>query len=346
VSERAKSLANGKCQVDTVRYEDAYQYQRIFAPLVKLEAAYDRRTKEAQVQQNVVVRWDVGLNKKRLAFFALPKLNEELKLMAGDELRLTFFADAREPPWACVGSVVKLPDCECWALLNLHRTHPPQAAATRWASSCAATPACPPTPRAASRSTLSGRPSRSTGVSPGEYVHIRGLKHANTQDGDGAAPLRRGRRQRLQLHLPQAARPRAGRRAVQGGAAQALLGAQPARAQPQPGVRREDGAAAAAEPHPGRTLAKSATPQPSNHAQGPPGTGKTVTSATLVYQLVQALGGPCLVCAPSNIAVDQLTEKLHRTGLRVVRLCAKSREAIDSSVSFLALHNQVRGMEG
>ena len=47
------------------------------------------------------------------------------------------------------------------------------------------------------------------------------------------------------------------------------------------------------------------------------------------------------MCAPSNIAVDQLTEKIHKTGLKVVRLCAKSREAIDSPVSFLALHNQV-----
>ena len=58
---------------------------------------------------------------------------------------------------------------------------------------------------------------------------------------------------------------------------------------------------------------------------------------------------PCsqiLVCAPSNIAVDQLTEKIHRTGLKVVRLCAKSREAIDSPVSFLALHNQVRAHPG
>lgn len=54
---------------------------------------------------------------------------------------------------------------------------------------------------------------------------------------------------------------------------------------------------------------------------------------------------PVLVCAPSNIAVDQLTEKIHQTGLKVVRLCAKSREAIDSPVSFLALHNQTRNME-
>ena len=53
-----------------------------------------------------------------------------------------------------------------------------------------------------------------------------------------------------------------------------------------------------------------------------------------------------LVCAPSNIAVDQLTEKIHRTGLKVVRLCAKSREAIDSPVSFLALHHQVMAHTG
>ena len=47
------------------------------------------------------------------------------------------------------------------------------------------------------------------------------------------------------------------------------------------------------------------------------------------------------MCAPSNTAVDQLTEKVHRTGLKVVRLCAKSREAIDSPVAFLSLHRQV-----
>lgn len=67
-------------------------------------------------------------------------------------------------------------------------------------------------------------------------------------------------------------------------------------------------------------------------------------------QLVETLfhfffSRPVLVCAPSNIAVDQLTEKIHQTGLKVVRLCAKSREAIDSPVSFLALHNQIRNMD-
>ncbi|KAI0989584.1 hypothetical protein GJ496_006647 [Pomphorhynchus laevis] len=75
--------------------------------------------------------------------------------------------------------------------------------------------------------------------------------------------------------------------------------------------------------------------------QGPPGTGKTVTSATIVYHLVKQTQSQVLVCAPSNIAVDQLAEKIHKTDLKVVRLCAKSREAIESSVSFLALHNQI-----
>ena len=57
------------------RYEDGYQYQNIFGPLVKLEADYDRRVKEAQTQDNVHVRWDVGLNKKTVAYFPLVKTN-------------------------------------------------------------------------------------------------------------------------------------------------------------------------------------------------------------------------------------------------------------------------------
>ena len=76
--------------------------------------------------------------------------------------------------------------------------------------------------------------------------------------------------------------------------------------------------------------------------QGPPGTGKTVTSATIIWQLVKSHGGQVLVCAPSNVAVDQLCERVHRTGLKVVRLTAKSREDVESSVSFLSLHEQVR----
>lgn len=48
-----------------------------------------------------------------------------------------------------------------------------------------------------------------------------------------------------------------------------------------------------------------------------------------------------LVCCPSNVGVDQLAEKMAATGLKVVRLCAKSREAIASPVQHLTLHHQV-----
>ena len=89
---------------------------------------------------------------------------------------------------------------------------------------------------------------------------------------------------------------------------------------------------------------KSVLERPISLIQGPPGTGKTVTSATIVYHLAKMNkdgDNQVLVCAPSNVAVDHLTEKIHKTGLKVVRICAKSREAISSSVEFLSLHNLV-----
>ena len=90
------------------------------------------------------------------------------------------------------------------------------------------------------------------------------------------------------------------------------------------------------------TAIKTVLTTPLSLIQGPPGTGKTVTSATIIYHLAKDSEQPVLVCAPSNVAVDQLCERIHRTGLKVVRLTAKSREDVESSVSFLALHEQVR----
>lgn len=57
------------------RYEDGYQYQNIFGPLVKLEADYDKRLKESQTQDNITVRWEVLLNKKVVAYFNLAKID-------------------------------------------------------------------------------------------------------------------------------------------------------------------------------------------------------------------------------------------------------------------------------
>ncbi|MCA8965846.1 MAG: IGHMBP2 family helicase [Planctomycetes bacterium] len=52
---------------------------------------------------------------------------------------------------------------------------------------------------------------------------------------------------------------------------------------------------------------------------GPPGTGKTTAVVELIRQAV-ARGERVLACAPSNIAVDNLAERLARAGVRIVRL--------------------------
>ena len=46
-------------------------FQNIFGPLVKMEADYDKKVKEAQTQDNIDVRWHTGLNKKIVAYFHL-----------------------------------------------------------------------------------------------------------------------------------------------------------------------------------------------------------------------------------------------------------------------------------
>lgn len=78
--------------------------------------------------------------------------------------------------------------------------------------------------------------------------------------------------------------------------------------------------------------------------QGPPGTGKTVTSASIVYHLAQQRQGQVLVAAPSNVAVDHLTEKIAAAGLKVVRVTARSRETVSTAVDHLCLHNSASGL--
>lgn len=53
---------------------------------------------------------------------------------------------------------------------------------------------------------------------------------------------------------------------------------------------------------------------------GPPGTGKTTTLVEAIKQVIRKSGGQVLVVAPSNTAVDLLSEKLATNGLTVVRV--------------------------
>ncbi|KAK6090079.1 hypothetical protein P3W45_000967 [Vairimorpha bombi] len=79
--------------------------------------------------------------------------------------------------------------------------------------------------------------------------------------------------------------------------------------------------------------------------QGPPGTGKTLVSAAIVYNYVKKFKGKVLVVAPSNTAVDQLTLKIHKTGLRVLRVMSRRREYTQSDVNFLSLHENIKELQ-
>lgn len=275
-----------------LHYEDAYQYQNIFGPLVKLEADYDKKMKESQTQDGVNVRWDMGLNKKRVAYFMFPKADNELRLVPGDELRLRFNGDSTHQPWQCVGHVIKItPNEEVAIELRSNQNAPVDmthgfSVDFVWKSTSFDRMQAAMKTFAVDDTSVSG------------YIYHKLLGH------DVEA-------QTLKVTLP--------------------------RRFSAPGLPELN--------HSQVSAVKSVLQKPLSLIQGPPGTGKTVTSASIVYQLAKQNQGQVLVCAPSNVAVDQLTEKIHATGLKVVRLCAKSREAVSSPVEFLTLHYQVRHLD-
>lgn len=105
-----------EAQPTLLKYEDGYHYQNILAPLVKLEAEYDRKMKENQKQENLNVRWDKSLSNKRIALFQFPTREEsELRLVVGDELRLRLdSASARlyGKEWSDTGHILRIEDGE------------------------------------------------------------------------------------------------------------------------------------------------------------------------------------------------------------------------------------------
>ncbi|XP_062188720.1 regulator of nonsense transcripts 1 homolog isoform X2 [Phragmites australis] len=275
-----------------LKYEDAYQYQNVFAPLIKLEADYDKMMKESQSKDNVTVRWDIGLNKKRIAYFVFPKEDNELRLVPGDELRLRYPGDSSHPTWQSVGHVIKLTAQEEVALeLRASQGVPIElnvgfSVDFVWKS----------TSFDRMQGAMKTFAVDETSVSGYIYHHLLGHEVEH---------------QVIRNTLP-----------------------------------RRFGAPGLPELNASQVLAvKSVLQKPVSLIQGPPGTGKTVTSAAIVYHMAKQGQGQVLVCAPSNVAVDQLAEKISSTGLKVVRLCAKSREAVSSPVEHLTLHYQVRHLD-
>ncbi|ORX53246.1 P-loop containing nucleoside triphosphate hydrolase protein [Hesseltinella vesiculosa] len=272
-----------------LRYEDAYQYQNIFGPLVKMEADYDKKLKESQTCDDIVVRWDVGLNQKHIAWFYFPKLEMgEVKLAIGDELCLRYRGELHEA-WEDAGHVIKIPDSiNDEVALELRGSRVPTRCTHNfsvdfvWKSTSFDRMQNAMRTFAVDEKSVSG------------YVYHRLLGH-------DVEP------QVLKTQMPK-------RFSV-------------------PNLPELN--------HSQVYAVKSVLQKPLSLIQGPPGTGKTVTSASIVYHLAKMNAGQVLVCAPSNVAVDQLAEKIHTTGLKVVRVTAKSREALDSPISFLTLHEQV-----
>nr|XP_009781095.1 PREDICTED: regulator of nonsense transcripts 1 homolog [Nicotiana sylvestris]XP_009781096.1 PREDICTED: regulator of nonsense transcripts 1 homolog [Nicotiana sylvestris] len=275
-----------------LKYEDAYQYQNIFAPLINLEADYDKMMKESQSKDNITIRWDIGLNKKRVAYFVFAKEDNELRLVPGDELRLRYSGDAAHPAWQSVGHVIKLTAQEEVA--------------------------------------LELRASQGVPVDVTHGFSVDFVWKSTSFD-------------RMQTAMKTFA---VDETSVSGYIYHHLLGHEVEMQMVRNTLPRRFGAPGLPELNASQVFAvKSVLQKPVSLIQGPPGTGKTVTSAAIVYHMAKQGQGQVLVCAPSNVAVDQLAEKISATGLKVVRLCAKSREAVSSPVEHLTLHYQVRHLD-
>jgi regulator of nonsense transcripts 1 len=111
-----KPGADDAAQPTLARYEDGYHFQNVLAPLVKLEADYDRKQKDALKQEGVSVRWEMGLNKRAVATFRFKDAAaEDLRLTAGEELLLKFdaaTASLHGREWQAQGVIVRLLDGE------------------------------------------------------------------------------------------------------------------------------------------------------------------------------------------------------------------------------------------
>lgn len=277
-----------------LRYDDAYQYQNVFGPLVKIEADYDRKLKESQSQDNLIVRWDFGLNNKHLASFVLPKLElGDVKLAVGDEMRLRYQGELRQH-WEGVGYVIKIPNNQSDEVtIELRARGDHKSVPTECTHNFTADYVWKAT--SFDRMQHAMKTFAIDEMSVSGYIFHRLLGHEVA-----AAPMKTQMPRKFSV----------------------------------PGLPELNGSQINA--------VKSVLQKPLSLIQGPPGTGKTVTSATIIYHLSKINGGQVLVCAPSNVAVDQLTERIHLTGLKVVRVTAKSREDVESKVGFLSLHEQVR----
>jgi regulator of nonsense transcripts 1 len=301
-----------------LHYEDGYHYQNVLAPLVKMEADYDKQMKESLTEESISVRWEKSLTGRNIAVFTFSGRHsvELSRVVVGDELRLKLGAGAEflyGKPWEGMGYVKDIIDGEVELEIRPEVHHKIGGSKKK---------------RGGKKDTEGGGKGKGGGVPDqitDDYI-VEYIWKSTSFD-------------RMQNALKVFA---IDDTSVTGYIYHKLLG-HPAEEQliANPKLPEKDDFTAPGLPplNESQVQAVAAVLQrPMSLIQGPPGTGKTVTSATLVYHLTRQNMGQVLVTAPSNVAVDQLTEKIAATGLRVVRLASKTREATSSSVDHLCLH--------
>ncbi|KAK7251838.1 hypothetical protein RIF29_35399 [Crotalaria pallida] len=286
-----KPGVDDKPQPVALKYEDANQYLNAFAPLIKLEADYDKRNKQFQCKDNVKIRWDIGLNEKYIAYFAFPEEHSEWRFMPGEELQLRYSGDAEHPPWQSVGQVIKLAAQMEVALELQDRQEVPVDVNHGFSVDFVWKSTSFDRMQEALRTFVDNESSVSM------YIYHTLLGHT------------------MEVQMMHSALPY-------------YFGA--------PGLPELDSSQASA--------VNCALQRPISLILGPPGTGKTVTSVAIVYHMANRGLGQVLVCAPTNMAVDQLAEKISATGLKVVRLWTKSK-ALSSPVEHLTLSYQVQHLD-
>ncbi|KYN99432.1 putative regulator of nonsense transcripts [Plasmodium gaboni] len=305
IDELNLEILNDEPNSVELKYEDAYHYQSIFSPLIQLEADYDKSIKEGQKQGNVTVRWDIGLNKKRYAHFIYVKEESELRLVAGDELKISYtYPDGSI--WCCEGHISRLHNTEEIALelrTSCTSNGPWVDNITTgftvefiWKST------------AYDRMQLALNEFALNSYSLSGFLYHKLLGHDISEDS-----LEYNKNTFYKMMHKKVMN-----------------------------IRNYSAPNLAPLNHSQIDAIKKSLLSPLSLIQGPPGTGKTLTCATLVYHLVKMNMGKVLVTAPSNVAVDQLSVRIHRSGLKVVRLCAKSRESVPSIAEYLYLHNQMK----
>ena len=274
-------------------YNDGQDYLDIYEPLVSAEEEYDRKLKETQKKTNINTKFYKS-GKKTIAKFPYPREDNEIKLVPGDELKITDPKTGKN----FRGFVVEIEIEDIIHLeLDMHKS--------------------------SSKNSLSNEIDQlQDGNFTIEFVW-KGTSFKRMLDG-------------LYIFVNE-------ENSVSNYIYSKILGHTVDEKKFNYNIPKDLSVKGLPKLNYFQTLGiKKALTTPLFLIQGPPGTGKTVTSAAIVYHLVNLKVGKVLVCAPSNIAADQLSEKIEKIGLNVIRVCAKSRESISSRVEHLSLHNQLK----